>query len=123
MVGEVELRVVRVTDNFDDSCHLYGTLLGWPVAKEWTEGGRGRIYGYGDVARIELMEAPPTGDPVETVTGVLVSVQHDDVDALHQRLVAAGVEITQPLANQPWGHRNFGILDPSGLKLVFFQER
>lgn len=117
----MELRIVRITDNFDESCYLYGTLLGWPVTREWDEGGRGRIFGYGDVGRIELMEAPSTGDPVETVSGMFVSIEEPDVAALHQRLRAAHVEITRPLADQPWGHRSFGVLDPSGLELVFFQ--
>lgn len=115
----MELRVVRVTDRFDDACHLYGDLLGWPVTREWDEHGRGRIFGQG-TGRIELIEAS-AGDTVEPVAGVFVSVEHDDVVTLHDRLVAAGIPVTQALADQPWGHRSFGILDPSGLTVVFFQ--
>lgn len=115
----MELRIVRVTDHFDEACRLYGELLGWPVTREWAEGGRGRIFGYGDVGRVELMEGEPS--TVDPVSGVFLSIEHGGVDALHDRLVAGGIEISQPLADQPWGHRSFGIADPSGLKVVFFQ--
>jgi uncharacterized glyoxalase superfamily protein PhnB len=38
----------------------------------------------------------------------------DDVDAHHDRAVAAGAEITFPIADQPWGHRMYGAKDPEG---------
>lgn len=117
----MEMRVVRLTDRFDDACRLYGEVLGWPVTKEWGEPGRGRIFGYGDVGRIELMEASADDAPVAPVSGAFVSFEHPDVDALHARLVAAGIAITRPPADQPWGHRNMAIEDPSGLELVAFQ--
>ena len=115
----MELRVVRGTDRFAVACRLFGELLGWPITREWDDDGRGRIFGQGD-ARIELMEAGD-GDDVAPVTGVFVSVEHDDVVSLHEHLTAAGVEVTQALTDQPWGHRSFGIVDPSGLTVVFFQ--
>ncbi len=115
----MELRVVRVTDRFDAACRFYGELLGWSVTREWDAGGRGRIFGYG-VARVELMEAAD-GATVEEVRGTFLSVEHDDVVALHDRLAEAGIEITQPVADQPWGHRSFGVREPSGLSVVFFQ--
>jgi predicted enzyme related to lactoylglutathione lyase len=112
----MEFRVVRVTDRFDDACRFYGDVLGWPVTREWLEGGRGRVFGYGDVGRVELMEGTPT-----PVSGVFMSIQTDDVASLRDRLLAHDVTIVQPLTDQPWGHRNIGIVDPTGITLVFFQ--
>jgi uncharacterized glyoxalase superfamily protein PhnB len=40
---------------------------------------------------------------------------------LHAALVAAGVAVLRELADQPWGHRNLAVVDPSGMELVFFQ--
>ena len=91
-VREMELRIVRHTTRFDAACRFYGDVLGWPVTREWPAGdgqGRGRIFGYGDTARVEF--------------------------------AAAGVPILRGLADQPWGHRNLAVHDPTGLEVVFFQ--
>jgi len=116
----MELRLVRHTTEFDAACRFFGDLLGWRVTREWPAGdgqGRGRIFGYGDVARVELIEQ----DHEAPVTGLFLSVEHDDVAALHDKLTAAGVEVLRGLADQPWGHRNFAVVEPSGVEMVFFQ--
>jgi len=42
------------------------------------------------------------------------------VDALHAELAPTGViHPNGPLANQPWGYREFTVLDPSGNAIVF----
>ena len=117
----MELRIVRFTTAFDAACHFYGELLGWPITHEWPAtdgGGRGRIYGYGDTACLEFIERD-TEDPVN---GIFVSVEHDDVVAVHDRLRAAGVPILRSLADMAWGHRSFAVHDPTGIELVHFQE-
>jgi catechol 2,3-dioxygenase-like lactoylglutathione lyase family enzyme len=43
----------------------------------------------------------------------------DDVDALHARHVAAGAQIVAPLANKPWGVREYTVRDPNGYHLRF----
>jgi catechol 2,3-dioxygenase-like lactoylglutathione lyase family enzyme len=116
----MELRVVRLTTAFDAACHFYGDLLGWPITHEWPAsngGGRGRLFGYGDTARIELIESE-IEDPA---SGFFLSVAHPDVVALHDRLRATGVFILRPLSDTPWGHRAFAALDPTGIELVHFQ--
>jgi predicted enzyme related to lactoylglutathione lyase len=116
----MELRIVRHTDHFDAASHFWGEVLAWPITKEWPAGdgqGRGRIFGYGDVGRVELIEH----DSPAAVIGVLLSVEVDDVAALHERLVAAGVQVLRGLADQPWGHRNLAVVDPSGLEVVCYQ--
>jgi uncharacterized glyoxalase superfamily protein PhnB len=35
--------------------------------------------------------------------------------------VAGGIEVLQPVAEQPWGHRNVAVADPSGLRVVLFE--
>jgi hypothetical protein len=32
------------------------------------------------------------------------------------------VAIAQPPTVQPWGHRNFAVDDPNGLRVVFFEK-
>ena len=116
----MELRIVRFTTAFDAACHFYGELLGWPVTNEWPAGeggGRGRIFGYGDTARLEFIERADD----EPVNGIFVSVEVDDVVAVHDRLKAAGVPILRSLADMTWGHRSFAVHDPTGIELVHFQ--
>jgi catechol 2,3-dioxygenase-like lactoylglutathione lyase family enzyme len=43
-----------------------------------------------------------------------ISVGVDDVDAVHEKMVTAGVEIVHTLRNEPWGVRRFFVRDPNG---------
>ena len=43
-----------------------------------------------------------------------VSVEVEDVDALHAEAVRRGLEIVYPLTNEPWGIRRFFVRDPDG---------
>lgn len=116
----MELRVVRFTPNFDAACAFYGDLLGWPMTHSWPAsngGGRGCIFGYGESARLEFVESKAS----EAVAGVFVSVQHSDVQAVHQLMVAAEVAILRAMVDTTWGHRSFAVNDPTGLELVHFQ--
>ncbi|TCO18519.1 putative enzyme related to lactoylglutathione lyase [Kribbella steppae] len=46
--------------------------------------------------------------------GVLVSIEVDDVDAVHERIGAAGHEIALSLRSEDFGQRHFMTVDPSG---------
>lgn len=43
-----------------------------------------------------------------------VSIEVDDVDAVHDRAVDAGAEIVYPLTDEEWGLRRFFVRDPNG---------
>jgi catechol 2,3-dioxygenase-like lactoylglutathione lyase family enzyme len=43
-----------------------------------------------------------------------VSIEVDDVDAVHAAAERAGHEIVHPLTNEPWGVRRFFVRDPNG---------
>ena len=43
-----------------------------------------------------------------------VSIEVDDVDAVHARARAAGAEIVYPLTDEEWGLRRFFVRDPNG---------
>jgi catechol 2,3-dioxygenase-like lactoylglutathione lyase family enzyme len=47
--------------------------------------------------------------------GVLVTVEVDDVDAVHRRARELGIEIAQPLRDEEFGQRHFMAADPNGL--------
>jgi catechol 2,3-dioxygenase-like lactoylglutathione lyase family enzyme len=43
-----------------------------------------------------------------------ISVEVDDVDAVHARAVDEGLEIAYPLRDEAWGVRRFMLREPSG---------
>lgn len=43
-----------------------------------------------------------------------ISIEVDDVDAVHARAVDAGFEIVYPLTDEDWGLRRFFVRDPNG---------
>ena len=47
-------------------------------------------------------------------TGVEVSVQVDDVDAVYAAVLAAGLNVVKPIQDRPWRARDFRIADPDG---------
>jgi catechol 2,3-dioxygenase-like lactoylglutathione lyase family enzyme len=46
--------------------------------------------------------------------GVLISIELDDVDDVHQRIVAAGHKIVLDLRSEDFGQRHFMTVDPAG---------
>lgn len=50
-----------------------------------------------------------------TPAGVLVSVEVDDVDAVHARAEASGLPIALSLRSEVFGQRHFMTVDPDGL--------
>ena len=45
-----------------------------------------------------------------------------DIDSLYETYRERGVELTQPLADKPWGLREFGIVTPEGHRIMFGQD-
>jgi catechol 2,3-dioxygenase-like lactoylglutathione lyase family enzyme len=43
-----------------------------------------------------------------------VSIEVEDVDAVHAKALAYGGEIVHPLTDEPWGVRRFFVRDPNG---------
>ncbi|MFF8789361.1 VOC family protein [Streptomyces sp. NPDC015125] len=43
-----------------------------------------------------------------------MSIEVDDVDAVHTALLAAGADIVRPLQDEEWGVRRFFVKDPNG---------
>ena len=47
--------------------------------------------------------------------GILVTMECDDVDAVHERATAAGLPIAQELRDEAFGQRHFMTVDPDGV--------
>ncbi|MHB1328923.1 MAG: VOC family protein [Gemmatimonadales bacterium] len=47
--------------------------------------------------------------------GMWITIDVDDVDAQHVRLVSLGIPIEVPIRTEEWGERHFVIRDPNGI--------
>lgn len=72
---------------------------------EGAQGGRGRGSG--------KMTFGPDGDETGD-RGVWMSVWVEDVDAVHERCVAQGLDIAWPPTDMPWGAREMHVRHPDG---------
>jgi catechol 2,3-dioxygenase-like lactoylglutathione lyase family enzyme len=87
-------------------------VIGLEVLAEYP--GYVRVGG-GDGFHIGLEQ----GDPGPGTT-TEISVQVDDVDTVHRRLVEHGVEVEGPPQDQPWGARHCWLRDPDGRRMSVF---
>ncbi|MFF4244413.1 VOC family protein [Streptomyces sp. NPDC001822] len=60
-------------------------------------------------AQVTFMERDATASVVPDM-----SVEVDDVDAVHAAVLTAGAEIVHPLRDEAWGVRRFFVRDPNG---------
>lgn len=61
--------------------------------------------------------------PGDGVAGGVVGLIVDDVDALHEELVARGVPIALAPIDQTWGNREMYVRDPDGNSIRFINVR
>ncbi|HZQ81255.1 MAG TPA: VOC family protein [Gaiellaceae bacterium] len=116
---------IRVAD-LDEAVAFYRDKLGFDVARE----APGNVaLSYGD-ARVMLEEAGEFYDPAynAAIRARLASqsphslyIEVKDLDAYHERLRAAGVQIVDPLADRPWGQSEFTVADCGGNWLTFWE--
>lgn len=65
----------------------------------------------GETARTQIGIASEGGSGTAVPA---VSIEVDDLDAVHARAVAAGAAIVYGPADEPWGVRRFFLRDPAG---------
>ena len=61
----------------------------------------------------QLLAKLGRGAEAETIVSAIVDTHPNDADAWHTRMSAAGLDVT-PIADQPWGMREFTLTDPFG---------
>ena len=89
---------------YGDGDQVHHAQLSWPL-------GGGIMLG---------SARPSDGDPWAIQPGTTgCYVVCDDPDALHDRAVAAGAEVVQPLHETDYGSREFAVRDPEGNRWSF----
>lgn len=57
----------------------------------------------------------PSGRGRGRASGLLINFEVKDVDAVHERVAAAGLPILRSLRDEPFGQRHFITRDPNGV--------
>ena len=97
------------SERMDESRKFYAEFLGLELAMDM-----GWILTFvspsNPTAQITLMQAPTSAVPNPNV-----SIEVEDVDAVHAKAAELGLPIVYPLTNEPWGVRRFFVTDPNGV--------
>jgi catechol 2,3-dioxygenase-like lactoylglutathione lyase family enzyme len=92
---------------------FYAGFLGFDVAMD-EEGFTMFASPSNRTAQITVAEKDNPGQD-RGISVARVSVEVENVDALHAEAVRRGLEIVYPLTNEPWGIRRFFVRDPDGV--------
>ena len=99
-------------DDLASSREFYAGFLGFDVAMD-EQGFTMFASPSNRTAQITLADRNNPGQD-RGVSEAQVSVEVEDVDALHAEAVRRELEIVYPLTNEPWGIRRFFVRDPDG---------
>lgn len=96
------------TDDPGASRDFYSGLLGLEV-----------VMDHGWIATLAAPGRPDVqlsvmGDDASAPVAPDVSIEVEDVDAVHAEAVRRGLEVVHPLTDEPWGVRRFFVRDPTG---------
>ena len=95
---------------------FYGDVLGLAVYREFgAPERRGVVFFLGN----GLLEV--SGRSEEPPEGLALWLQVRDVATEHDRLVSAGVTVTQPPRREPWGLVEMWIEDPDGVRIALVE--
>jgi uncharacterized glyoxalase superfamily protein PhnB len=111
-VLRVAVPILSVTD-LSEALNYYERILGFTVGWKWGEPPH-----LASVCR-DQVEVNLSQSSEPTVTISKVYFQMTGVEAYYSGLTTAGARVAAPLANRPYGMRDFMIVDPSGNELSF----
>ena len=112
----MSLRFEIFTADLDSVVAFYTQILSFTLVRD----ERTAQVGYVALDRDGVhIGAAHRDDPVDRSarrppTGIELVLEVDDLDAEHDRVVASGWPIEEPLQDRPWGLTDFRILDPAG---------
>jgi predicted enzyme related to lactoylglutathione lyase len=101
----------------DESRKFYTEFLGFDVAMDM-----GWVLTFvsptNPTAQITVVQKTKEATPQANI-----SIEVDDVDALHAKAVELGLPIVYPMTDEPWGVRRFFIADPNGVIINVLSHR
>ena len=77
----------------------------------------------GESSTLQFMSPQQPEHSLSESVGLMYNFSVSDVDEEYKRLSEAGLEVTVPLEDHPWGDRGFAIQDPNGITLYIYSDR
>jgi catechol 2,3-dioxygenase-like lactoylglutathione lyase family enzyme len=121
---DMNLRLELFVQDMDATIDFYSRVLGFtPVRREpdnYASLQCGQVLlGIGPVSKLPAEGGYFTREIVDLRRGLGVEIvlEVDDVGGWHDRVLASGYPIFEPLQQQPWGLTDFRIVDPDGYYL------
>ncbi len=98
----------RATADIDGERDFFADVVGMQVAMDqgWVVT---LVSPTNPTAQVTLLTREATASVIPDM-----SIEVDDVDAVHDRAVGAGREIVHPLTDESWGVRRFFVRSPDG---------
>ena len=125
-MNTLQVSIARHTKNYEAMVAFYRDGLGVKVTEEWNKpDNRGTLLALGGKAVstvIEVIDLENNAVPGVKPVNVALSIEVDDVDTWHNELIKRDISIARGLEDAPWGHRSFGIDDPDGFRIWFYQD-
>ena len=87
---------------------------GSSALKVSTRGGHAHCPHIARTVASGCVARPSSGAACHPPTGIELVLEVDDLRAEHDRVVAHGWPIEEPLTDRPWGLTDFRVLDPGG---------
>ena len=122
----LQVSIARHTKNYEAMVGFYREKLGMDVTLSWDEpDNRGTLLAFSGKAGntvVEVIELGNEAVPGAQPVNIALSNEVDDVDAWHSELLKRNIIIARKLEDAPWGHRSFGIDDPDGFRIWYYQD-
>jgi catechol 2,3-dioxygenase-like lactoylglutathione lyase family enzyme len=105
------------SDRMEESRKFYTEFLGFAVAMDM-----GWVVTLASpsnpTAQITFLQDTGSATPQPNL-----SIEVEDVDAVHARAVGLGLRLVYPLTDEPWGVRRFFVTDPNGVVINVMSHR
>jgi predicted enzyme related to lactoylglutathione lyase len=112
------LRCEIFPSDLDTTADFYVRVLGFAIARDERHAAQPYLALVLDDVRIGAAARPEVEHAARRPpAGIELVLELDDLDACYQRVLDAGWQVDHAIETQPWGLRDFRILDPSGYYL------